>query len=166
MDDSITPSHNRVLAQRSAGNWMFLLEAARDMRTTGALAPSGKALARALTEPVRAQAGRPLNVLEAGAGTGAVTRALIPQLPGGSRLDIVEANPRFADRLRHLVRTHPRLAGQPGRCPVHHAYVERAGHRPALRRDRLGPALRPTSRPTRSKRSWPAIWSCCAPAAR
>ncbi|RNG18167.1 class I SAM-dependent methyltransferase [Streptomyces botrytidirepellens] len=131
MDDSITPSHNRVLAQSGAGNWMFLLEAARDIRTTGALAPSGRALAHALTEPVRAQAGRRLNVLEVGAGTGSVTRSLIPQLPAGSRLDIVEANPRFTDRLRHLVRTHPVLTGQPGQARVHHAYVEELdiGHR-------------------------------------
>ncbi|MEU2266152.1 hypothetical protein ABZ568_06880 [Streptomyces olindensis] len=37
----------------------------------------------------------------------------------GSRLDIVEANPRFAARLRHLVATHPGLAGRPGRVDVH-----------------------------------------------
>lgn len=82
--------------------WAFLREAARDLRTTGAIAPSGKALARALTEPVRAQAPSPLAVLEVGAGTGAVTRVLLPDLPRGSTLDIVEANPRFAARLRDL----------------------------------------------------------------
>nr|WP_230423381.1 methyltransferase [Streptomyces radicis] len=96
---------------------MFLREAVRDMRTTGAIAPSGRALARALTAPVRAAAGRPLNVLEAGAGTGAVTRALIPQLPAGSRLDVVEANPRFADRLREMT------AGAERVC-VHRTFVE------------------------------------------
>lgn len=122
--DDWTTSHDRVLAQRDAEGWMFLIEAARDLRTTGAIAPSGKALARALTEPVRAQAARPLAVLEAGAGTGAVTRALIPQLSRGSRLDIVEANPRFATRLRHLVATHPSLAGRPGQVDVHQTYIE------------------------------------------
>ncbi|MFH8660943.1 class I SAM-dependent methyltransferase [Streptomyces afghaniensis] len=105
-------------------DWTFLTEAARDPRTTGAIAPSGKALARALTDPVRALAPRPLTVLEAGAGTGAVTRALIPQLPPGSRLDVVEANPRFAARLRHLVDTHPLLAAEPERVRVHRSYVE------------------------------------------
>jgi phospholipid N-methyltransferase len=103
---------------------MFLIEAARDLRTTGAIAPSGKALARVLTEPVRAQAPRPLAVLEAGAGTGAVTRTLIPELPRGSRLDVVEANPRFAARLRHLVTTHPHLAVRPAQVTVHQTYVE------------------------------------------
>ncbi|WP_405765396.1 class I SAM-dependent methyltransferase [Streptomyces sp. NBC_01538] len=120
-----TPSRNRVPAQRDAEGWMFLIEAARDLRTTGAIAPSGKALARVLTDPVRAQAALPLAVLEAGAGTGPVTRELIPRLPPGSRLDIVEANPRFADRLRHLLTTtHPQLTAGSTRVTVHQAYVE------------------------------------------
>ncbi|MFJ9884735.1 class I SAM-dependent methyltransferase [Streptomyces sp. NPDC091287] len=100
-------SHDRSLAQRHAEGWMFLIEAARDIRTTGAIAPSSRALARALTEPVRARAARPLNILEAGAGTGAVTRTLIPQLPAGSHLDVVEANPHFSARLHDVAATHP-----------------------------------------------------------
>ncbi len=106
---------------------MFLLEAALDLRTTGAVTPSGKALARLLTDPVRENGAQPLNVLEAGAGTGSVTRTLISRLSPGSRLDIVEANPRFAARLRALVRSHPRLAGAHERVRVHHAPVEHFG---------------------------------------
>ncbi|MFE0348778.1 class I SAM-dependent methyltransferase [Streptomyces griseoluteus] len=117
-------SHDRVLAQRNAEGWMFLIEAARDLRTTGAIAPSSGALARLLTDPVQDQGMRSLNVLEAGAGTGSVTRTLIPRLSPGSRLDIVEANARFASRLRRLVRTHPRLVGHGERVRVHHALVE------------------------------------------
>ncbi|MFF3333227.1 class I SAM-dependent methyltransferase [Streptomyces sp. NPDC002888] len=123
-DWTTSHSHDRVPAQRRAESWMFLTEAARDLRTTGAIAPSGKALARALTDPVRVQPARPLAVLEVGAGTGAVTRTLIPQLPRGSRLDIVEANPRFAARLRHLVDTHPHLADRLAQVNVHQAAVE------------------------------------------
>ncbi|MFB4424693.1 class I SAM-dependent methyltransferase [Streptomyces sp. QL37] len=122
--DDWTTSHERVLAQRNAEGWMFLLEAARDLRTTGAIAPSSKALARLLTDPVQEHGTQPLNVLEAGAGTGSVTRTLIPRLSPGSRLDIVEANARFASQLRLLVRTHPRLAGENERVRVHHALVE------------------------------------------
>jgi phosphatidylethanolamine/phosphatidyl-N-methylethanolamine N-methyltransferase len=117
-------SPDRVPAQRHSEGLMFLIEAARDLRTTGAIAPSGKTLARALIEPVRVQAPRPLAVLEAGAGTGAVTRALIPRLSRGSRLDIVEANPRFAARLRHLIDAYPDLAGRPAQVNVHQTYVE------------------------------------------
>ncbi|WP_314613112.1 class I SAM-dependent methyltransferase [Streptomyces stackebrandtii] len=124
-------SHERVLAQRQAEGWMFLIEAVRDMRTTGAIAPSSKALARTLTAPLRSQPSRPLSVLEAGAGTGAITRALIPLLTRGSRLDIVEANPRFAARLNHLVATHPHLSDRTGQATVHESYVEEldTGHR-------------------------------------
>ncbi|MFD3324901.1 class I SAM-dependent methyltransferase [Streptomyces sp. NPDC058701] len=126
MDDWTTP-HDRVLAQRNAEGWMFLIEAARDLRTTGAIAPSGKTLARLLTDPVDERGARPVNVLEVGAGTGSVTRALIPRLSSGSRLDIVEANPRFAARLRHLVHAHPHLAGVGERVRVHHTYLEQLG---------------------------------------
>ncbi|MEU1124914.1 methyltransferase domain-containing protein [Streptomyces sp. NPDC005899] len=119
-----TTSHDRVVAQRHAEGWTFLIEAARDIRTTGAIAPSSRALARALTDPVRTQAGRPLNILEAGAGTGAVTRTLIPQLSPGSRLDIAEANPRFTERLHHLARTHPHLAGHGRQVRIHTQRVE------------------------------------------
>ncbi|KOG36314.1 MULTISPECIES: class I SAM-dependent methyltransferase [Streptomyces] len=122
--DNWTASHERVIAQRHAEGWMFLLEAARDIRTTGAIAPSGPSLARALTDPVRARADRPLNILEAGAGTGAVTRALIPRLSPGSRLDIAEANPRFTTRLHRLVHTHPHLAGRGQQVRVHSRRVE------------------------------------------
>ncbi|MFI6157711.1 class I SAM-dependent methyltransferase [Kitasatospora sp. NPDC051170] len=119
-----TTSHQRATAQRHAEGWMFLIEAARDLRTTGAVAPSGKALAHALAEPVRARSPRPLAVLEAGAGTGAVTRHLIPRLPRGSRLDIVEANPRFADQLRTLAATHPRTTSRSADITVHQSLVE------------------------------------------
>ncbi|PJN27831.1 class I SAM-dependent methyltransferase [Kitasatospora sp. CB02891] len=102
-----------------ADGWAFLREAVRDLRTTGAVAPSSRALAHALAAPVRARAPHPIDVLEAGAGTGAVTRVLLPQLPRGARLDVVEANPRFAGRLRDLV-----AAQSATRVTVHQAYVE------------------------------------------
>lgn len=116
-------SRDRVPVWRDAGGWMFLREAVRDLRTTGAIAPSGKALAHTLTDPVRAWGPRPLAVLEAGAGTGAVTRALLPQLPRGSRLDIVEANPRFAARLHSYV-ADPAWADRRVQVGVHLDYVE------------------------------------------
>ncbi|MET9293674.1 translation initiation factor IF-2 [Streptomyces sp. NPDC003077] len=84
------------------------------MRTTGAVAPSGRQLARALAEPLRARGGAALTVLEAGPGTGSVTRALIPALGPGSHLDAVEPNPRFAARLRHLVQSDPGTVGTGG----------------------------------------------------
>ncbi len=101
---------------------MFLREAVRDLRTTGAIAPSSRRLAAALTEPVRAQSWRPLAVLEAGAGTGSVTRALLPLIGPGSRLDVVEPNPRFTQHLRDLVHDYPEPAG--AALHVHESFVE------------------------------------------
>ncbi|MFE5300362.1 class I SAM-dependent methyltransferase [Streptomyces sp. NPDC056632] len=124
MDHRTTTTQDRDLAQRHAEGWTFLVEALRDLPTTGAVAPSGRALARLLTDPVRHHPARPLNVLEAGAGTGSVTRSLIPLLSPGSHLDVVEANPRFASRLHHLVRTHPALATRGDQVRVHHTLVE------------------------------------------
>ncbi|WP_331769668.1 methyltransferase domain-containing protein (plasmid) [Embleya sp. NBC_00888] len=131
MDDQANPN-DRILARRGAERWVFLIEALRDFRTTGAVAPSSRRLAALLTDPVREQAGRPLNILEVGAGTGSVTRALIPLVASGSRLDVVEANPRFAAGLRHLVRTHPHPAAA-HRVRVHEKLIER--HRPDHRYD-------------------------------
>ncbi|MFJ4095761.1 translation initiation factor IF-2 [Kitasatospora sp. NPDC089913] len=80
--------------------WLFLSEALRTFRLTGAVAPSGAALVNALTVPATSRPDRPLSVLEVGAGTGAVTRRLVRALRAGDRLHVVEPNPRFAERLR------------------------------------------------------------------
>jgi phosphatidylethanolamine/phosphatidyl-N-methylethanolamine N-methyltransferase len=77
----------------------FLREVVRDFRTTGAVAPSSRRLAARLCAPV-ARAARPVSVLEVGAGTGVVTRALAGLLGADDRLDVVEVNPRFVGVLR------------------------------------------------------------------
>ncbi|MGW7520737.1 class I SAM-dependent methyltransferase [Streptomyces sp. NPDC054796] len=136
MDDRTTHAHAhapattapaRFPAQRNTESWTFLTEAVRDFRTTGAIAPSSRRLAGLLTDGLRERTGRPLTVLEAGAGTGSVTRTLIPLLGRECHLDIVEANERFAARLRHLVHGHPHLSDRPGgagRVRVHPTLVE------------------------------------------
>ncbi|MEU4582531.1 class I SAM-dependent methyltransferase [Kitasatospora aureofaciens] len=79
---------------------LFLTEALRTFHDTGALAPSGPDLVDALVVPVTSRPNRPISVLEVGAGTGVVTRRLARVLRPGDRLHVVEANPRFAERLR------------------------------------------------------------------
>lgn len=84
----------------SGDRLLFLAEALRTFHDTGALAPSGPDLVNALVVPVTSRPNRPLSVLEVGAGTGVVTRRLTQVMRPGDRLHVVEANPRFAERLR------------------------------------------------------------------
>ena len=77
---------------------MFLRQARRDFLRTGAIAPSSRFLARAICSEMR-RAGPPVRALEAGAGTGALTGEILESLPDGSRLDIYELNPVFAEHL-------------------------------------------------------------------
>jgi len=60
---------------------------------TGAISPSGKALARAMARPVDADSRWP--VLELGPGTGPVTAALIAQGVAAERIVALEYNPEF-----------------------------------------------------------------------
>lgn len=78
---------------------MFLRQARRDFQRTGAIAPSSRFLARAICGELR-RATAPVRVLEAGAGTGALTGEIIASLPDRSSLDIYELNPVFAEHLR------------------------------------------------------------------
>ncbi|MEU8787742.1 methyltransferase [Streptomyces sp. NPDC048637] len=119
-----SPTHHRGRAQRATEGWAFLVESIRNHRTVGSIAPSGKSLANLLAEPLLEREPRISNVLEVGAGTGSVTRALLPRIPRGSRLDIVESNAHFAAHLRRLVRGYPNLPAQQEQVRVHNVYVE------------------------------------------
>ncbi len=76
----------------------FLMSLMSTPRLTGAVAPSGRALARAMA----AASGPPAQglVVELGPGTGPVTRALIDRGLDRRRLVMVEYNPQFCRMLR------------------------------------------------------------------
>jgi phosphatidylethanolamine/phosphatidyl-N-methylethanolamine N-methyltransferase len=95
----------------------FALEAARSLRSTGSLTPSGRRLAERLADPV-ASVPSPVTVLEVGAGTGVVTRAIAARLRSADRLDAVEVNPRFAEMLRTSLVDDPVLAAVADRVRV------------------------------------------------
>jgi phospholipid N-methyltransferase len=97
---SQTSSHGALGSPPGGDHLLFLAEALRTFHDTGALAPSGAELVNALVVPATSRPNRPISVLEVGAGTGAVTRRLAQVLRPGDRLHVVEANPRFAERLR------------------------------------------------------------------
>jgi phosphatidylethanolamine/phosphatidyl-N-methylethanolamine N-methyltransferase len=65
---------------------------------TGAVMPSGKPLARTMARYVDPEVPGP--IIELGAGTGAVTAALVEQGIEASRMVLVEFNPRFCRLLR------------------------------------------------------------------
>ena len=66
--------------------------------TTGAIAPSSRFLASALTRPLGRRTA-PARILEIGPGTGAVTKRIVRLLGPDDRLDLVELNERFAEIL-------------------------------------------------------------------
>lgn len=85
---------DRKRSARSYGDgFRFLMSLTSTPRLTGAVAPSGRALARAMAEA----AGPPAAglVVELGPGTGPVTRALIERGVDPRRLVTVEFNPQF-----------------------------------------------------------------------
>jgi phospholipid N-methyltransferase len=90
--------------------WMECREFFRQFRqqydTTGSVLPSSRALARALTRPMRQHAG-PRRILEVGPGTGAVTREIVRQLRPDDRLDIVEINGSFVELIRRRFEEEP-----------------------------------------------------------
>jgi phospholipid N-methyltransferase len=104
----------------------FLLESLRHPRRTGAIAPSSRALARALLERVDLRRAR--LVVEYGPGTGVITREILSRLDPEARLLTVEANRAFCEELQRAfpeviveqatVAALPALLSQRGLGPV------------------------------------------------
>jgi len=77
----------------------FIREFRRQFRSTGAVLPSSRFLARALVSELRRK--RPAaRILEVGPGTGSVTREIIRYLQAGDHVDLVEINPCFVAYLQ------------------------------------------------------------------
>lgn len=101
----------------------FLAEFRRNFETTGAILPSGRPLARALTRYVGGSH-PPRKILEAGPGTGAVTAQLLDSLGPADEVDLVEWNASFVDLLRERFRHDRRFQPLAERCRVIHEKVE------------------------------------------
>ncbi len=80
----------------------FVSVALRNSRQVGAICPSSPALCRALAHGIRTTPG-PKRILEAGPGTGPVTKVILDALRPGDHLDIVELSPDFCQQLQHKV---------------------------------------------------------------
>ena len=99
---SASHRQNPVQRARRKGRGAFLAAAMRSPRDVGTLLPSGPELARQLAAvvPGAGPAGRPAVVVELGAGTGAVTAAIVRQADKGTIVIAVEKDPELAERLR------------------------------------------------------------------
>ncbi len=104
--------------------WQFLRRYVAAPQQVGAVLPSSRWLAAALTAPFAARTA-PAVVLEVGAGTGPITRRLGQLLGPDDRLDVCEIDPKFAGWLEQTLLASGRLgqARAEGRvrllrCPV------------------------------------------------
>lgn len=88
------PASRRSLPSAVADQFRFLKGLATLPGKTGAVAPSGAALARLMASTV--DPADPLPVLELGPGTGVVTRALIERGIVPAKIIALEFNPTFA----------------------------------------------------------------------
>lgn len=81
----------------------FFREARDSFDTIGAVAPSGRFLARAIASELRYR-NDPIRVLEVGPGTGALTWEIVRYIQPHDRFDIVELNAGFVDALQERFR--------------------------------------------------------------
>jgi phosphatidylethanolamine/phosphatidyl-N-methylethanolamine N-methyltransferase len=102
---------------------LFLREFWQNYHTTGAILPSGRGLASALTRYVGG-GDKVRHILEVGPGTGAVTRYIVPKLGPQDHLDLVELNPSFAAALDEALRSDPILRTAADRTRVLQTAVE------------------------------------------
>ena len=114
------------MPRHESAHRVFFREFVRSFRTTGAVLPSGRFLAGALTRYVAAPraeaAGRRL--LEVGPGTGAVTRRLVRAMRSDDRLDLVEINEQFVAVLRAALADDPGFNVAAGRIRLLHGAIE------------------------------------------
>lgn len=117
------------LDERLRDTRLFFSQALRTFHATGSIVPSSRALADALAEFVRERPdpAQPLRILEAGAGTGAISRGIAAAMGPGDSVDLVEANPEFAAHLEGLLTTDPELSRIADSARVHAKLVNEMG---------------------------------------
>ena len=102
---------------------IFWREFRDNFHSTGAVLPSGRSLAKALSRFVR-EGSPPRRILEVGPGTGAVTGWIVRGIKPDDRFDMVELNERFVKRLRERFESEPAFQAVADRATVIHRPVE------------------------------------------
>ena len=81
----------------------FFIQVIKDLKKTGAIAPSSKFLARDLVEKLRSDLRQndlpALNILELGPGTGPLTKEIVKLLRPVDNMDIVEIQKKFYEMI-------------------------------------------------------------------
>jgi phosphatidylethanolamine/phosphatidyl-N-methylethanolamine N-methyltransferase len=105
---------------------VFFQQFIENYHSTGAIAPSGRWLAAALSRQLDQTAGqgRAREILEVGPGTGAVTGALVRRLQAGDTLTLVELNEKFVEHLQRRFRDEEAFRQVAGQTRILHQAVE------------------------------------------
>ena len=112
------------MRRRLTEHVLFFREFLRNFHTTGAILPSGPSLAAALTRFVGDTSPQPRTILEVGPGTGAVTQRIVARMGAADRLDLVELNDAFVERLKRRFENEPPFQAVAERARVLHCPVE------------------------------------------
>ncbi|MEU2947626.1 class I SAM-dependent methyltransferase [Nocardiopsis alba] len=117
------------LEERLRDTRLFFGQALRTFHATGSIVPSSGALAYEMAEYVRRRPDpeQSLSILEAGAGTGAISRGIAAAMRPGDTIDLVEANPEFAAHVEELLKTDPEMSRVADSAAVHACLVNDMG---------------------------------------
>jgi phosphatidylethanolamine/phosphatidyl-N-methylethanolamine N-methyltransferase len=97
---------------------VFLSECRKNFAQTGALAPSSRALAQAMTVFV-SPGDAPRRILEVGPGTGVFTEDIARRMGPFDHLDVYEINPIFADHVEDRFAHDPCFEAAKGRLSLY-----------------------------------------------
>ena len=112
------------MRRRLTEHVLFFREFLRNFHTTGAILPSGRYLAAALSRFVGEPSHQPRRILEVGPGTGAVTGRILAAMRPGDRIDLVELNRSFVEQLERRFSVEPAFRAVAGSARVLHCAVE------------------------------------------
>ncbi len=99
----------------------FFRQFRQRFETTGAIAPSSRFLAKAISRPLAdfKKENRPVRILEIGPGTGAFTGHIVKLLSEGDQFDIVEINEEFAKLIEERFENEPHYQNASHLSKVH-----------------------------------------------
>ena len=119
---------------------LFLESAAKDFKRTGAVVPSSRTLANAMSRELAWRYKSPVRVLEVGAGTGRITEEIVRHVSLVDHVDIYEIEPKLANLIRLRIREDKAFRHVDAALRVHNKPIEKNRAAPPLRlRDFVSP---------------------------